>query len=287
MGSYGDLGAAGQCLEAFEAGTCLQDPCGWLLLASSPGLPSSISSEPRRKYLEVRSFPDGRPCSLLQCVGPEVSTTSSSSSNTTGSDTTPTWKRWELRSRVPGLLVCVVFLFQMRLSGMWPTELVCDRRLIQKYVADAVEMEETLSQCEELPLLLEPVHLPLVGFNLRLWKTKTNEVKTQEIHQALIKLMEGIAAAQRLTNATCVLVRLQQLYEKANFFLLHVRSFQGQERSVTTQPENVPKLISTRSLRTVFWTYVQLLQGQLNFLFYDLREDACTEDHQPGVAVFP
>uniref|UniRef100_A0A8C6XS51 Thrombopoietin n=1 Tax=Naja naja TaxID=35670 RepID=A0A8C6XS51_NAJNA len=185
------------------------------------------------------------------------------------------------------LLVFVVFLFQMRLSGMWPTELVCDRRLIQKYVAEAVDMEETLSQCEELPLLLEPVHLPLVGLNLRVWKTKTNEVKTQEIHQVLIKLMDGIAAAQRLTNATCLLVRLQQLYEKANFFLLHLRNFQGQEQSVTTQPENVPKLISTRNLRTVFWTYVQLLQGKLNFLFYDLRKDSCAEGHQPGVTFPP
>ncbi|KAL7991038.1 hypothetical protein Chor_014468 [Crotalus horridus] len=132
----------------------------------------------------------------------------------------------------PGLLVFIVFLFQMRLSGMWPTELVCDRRLIQKYVAEAVEMEESLSQCEELPLLLEPVHLPLVGLNLRVWKTKT-------------------------------------------------------EQSTTTLPENVPKLISTRNLRTVFWTYVQLLQGKLNFLFYDLRKDSCAEGHQPGIAFPP
>ncbi|XP_026574679.1 thrombopoietin-like [Pseudonaja textilis] len=187
----------------------------------------------------------------------------------------------------PGLLVFTVFLFQMRPSGMWPTELVCDRRLIQKYVAEAVDMEETLSQCEELPLLLEPVHLPLVGLNLRVWKTKTNEVKTQEIHQVLIKLMDGIAAAQRSTNATCLLVRLEQLYEKANFLLLHLRNAQGQEQSVTTQPENVPKLISTRNLKTVFWTYVQLLQGKLNFLFYDLRKDSCAEGRQPGVTFPP
>ncbi|XP_032081419.1 thrombopoietin [Thamnophis elegans] len=186
------------------------------------------------------------------------------------------------------LLVFVVFLFQMRLSGMWPTELVCDRRLIQKYVAEAVDMEETLSQCEEFPLLLEPVHLPLVGLNLRVWKTKTNEVKAQEILQALIQLMDGVAVAQRSTNETCILVRLQQLYEKANFFLQHLRSFQGQEQSITAQPENVPKLISTRNLRTVFWTYVQLLQGKLNFLFYDLRENSCAEeDHPPGVALPP
>ncbi|XP_058044603.1 thrombopoietin-like isoform X2 [Ahaetulla prasina] len=186
------------------------------------------------------------------------------------------------------LLVFVVFLFQMRLSGMWPTELVCDRRLIQKYVAEAVEMEETLSQCEELPSLLEPMHLPSVGLSLRVWKTKTNEAKTQEIHQVLVKLMDGIAAAQRSTNETCILVRLQQLYEKVNFFLLHLRNFQGQEQSGTTQPENVPKLILTRNLRTVFWTYVQLLRGKLNFLFYDLRKDSCAEeDHPPGVAFPP
>ncbi|KAK9401368.1 thrombopoietin [Crotalus adamanteus] len=184
------------------------------------------------------------------------------------------------------LLVFVVFLFQMRLSGMWPTQLVCDRRLIQKYVVEAVEMEESLSQCEELPLLLEPVHLPLVGLNLRVWKTKTNEVKTQEILQALIKLMDGIAVAQQSMNESCLLIRLQQLHEKANFFLLHLRNFQGQEQSTTTLPENIPKLISTRNLRTVFWTYVQLLQGKLNFLFYDLRKDSCAEGHRPGIA-FP
>ncbi|KAM6443978.1 thrombopoietin isoform 1-T4 [Liasis olivaceus] len=185
------------------------------------------------------------------------------------------------------LLVFVVFLFQMRLSGMWPTQLVCDRRLIQKYVTEAVEMEETLSQCQELPLLLEPVHLPLVGFNLGKWKTKTNEVKTQEVLQVLVKLVDGITAAQRGINQGCILVRLEQLYEKASFFLLHLRNFQGQEQSTTMQPESVPGLISTRNLRTVFWTYMQLLRGKLNFLFYDLWKDSCAEGHQHGAAIPP
>ncbi|XP_063162803.1 thrombopoietin [Candoia aspera] len=183
------------------------------------------------------------------------------------------------------LLVFVVFLFQMRPSRMWPTQLVCDRRLIQKYVTEAVEMEETLSQCEELPLLVEPVYLPLVGLNLGEWKRKTNEAKTQEVLQALVKLVDGLAAAQREVDQGCILVRLQQLYEKASFFLLHLRNFQRQEQNVTRQPESVPSLISTRNLRTVFWTYVQLLRGKLNFLFYDLRKDSCAEGHQRGAAI--
>ncbi|XP_061493422.1 thrombopoietin isoform X2 [Rhineura floridana] len=163
---------------------------------------------------------------------------------------------------------------------MSPTRLVCDRRLIQKYITEAMDLEEKVSQCKEFPFLQQPVHLPLVGFSLRQWMAKTNQAKGQDVFRDLAKLVDGTAAAQEQLRQECAFPLLQQLFERGSSFLLHLRNFGWQEQESTEQPETVAQLIPTRNLRTIFQTYKQLMRGKLHFLFHDLWKDSCGgEDH--------
>ncbi|XP_033004035.1 thrombopoietin [Lacerta agilis] len=174
------------------------------------------------------------------------------------------------------LLLLTIFLLRMDLSEMSPTRLVCDRRLIQKYIAEAMDLEEKVSQCGELPSLQQPVQLPMVGFSLREWMAKTNQDKGQETLRDLANLVDGTAAAQNQLSRGCALPLLQQLYEKASSFLLQLRNFGWQEQNPTTRPESGSPLISERNLRTIFGTYKQLVRGKLHFLFHDLWKDSCS-----------
>ncbi|XP_066476365.1 thrombopoietin isoform X3 [Tiliqua scincoides] len=158
---------------------------------------------------------------------------------------------------------------------MNPMGLICDRRLIQKYIADAMDMEEAVNQCEELPVLQQPVHLPLVGFSLGEWMIKTNQAKGQEVLHDLAKLVDGTVAAQQELQTGCAFVLLQQLYEKASSFLLQLRNLGWQEQDSGGLPERTSQLIPETNLRMIFQTYKQLVQGKLRFLFHDLGKDSC------------
>ncbi|XP_066476364.1 thrombopoietin isoform X2 [Tiliqua scincoides] len=161
------------------------------------------------------------------------------------------------------LLLLTALLLHIQLTRMNPMGLICDRRLIQKYIADAMDMEEAVNQCEELPVLQQPVHLPL------------NQAKGQEVLHDLAKLVDGTVAAQQELQTGCAFVLLQQLYEKASSFLLQLRNLGWQEQDSGGLPERTSQLIPETNLRMIFQTYKQLVQGKLRFLFHDLGKDSC------------
>uniref|UniRef100_A0A8C3F903 Thrombopoietin n=1 Tax=Chrysemys picta bellii TaxID=8478 RepID=A0A8C3F903_CHRPI len=154
------------------------------------------------------------------------------------------------------------------MSRMSPARLVCDNRLIQKYISEAKDMEKRVSQCQELPSLTQPLPLPMVDFSLREWKTKTNETKRQEILCDLALLVDAVSAAQGHVRQECAAALLGQLYKKANSFLLLLQTFSWQVRPLLPSPSH-PSVI--------FLVYRQLVQGKLRFLFHDLAKDFCRE----------
>ncbi|KAF7242562.1 Thrombopoietin [Varanus komodoensis] len=181
------------------------------------------------------------------------------------------------------LLLLTLLLLHMKQSRTIPTRMLCDRRVIQKYISEAVEMAEQVSHCEALPLLRQPVLLALVGVNLGDWRQKTTQAKVQEILRDLGTLVDSAAAAQRELGQGCVSLLLQRLYEKASTFALHLQSFGGQEQVANGPLEEAPQLIPERNLRTIFETYKQLVRGKLHLLFADLQSDSCGEDRSwPG-----
>ncbi|NXK57070.1 TPO protein, partial [Chauna torquata] len=173
----------------------------------------------------------------------------------------------------PGLLLLTSFLLHIKEGRASPTRLVCDNRLIQKYIGEAKDMEKRASQCQALPTLSCPVVLPLVDFSLRQWKTKSNETKRREIVCDLALLVAAVTGAQSQVSQECGAGQLSQLYRHANSFLLLLQTFGWEEGP--WEPGCSPRSIERIRVAGIFLTYRQLVQGKLRFFFHDLAKDSC------------
>ncbi|KGL91911.1 Thrombopoietin, partial [Charadrius vociferus] len=173
----------------------------------------------------------------------------------------------------PGLLLLTSFLLHVEEGRASPTRLVCDDRLIQKYIGEAKDMEERADQCQALPTLSCPAVLPLVDFSLQQWKTKSNETKRQEILCDLALLVGAAAGAQGQVTQECGARELSQLYQHANSFLLLLQTFSWE--AGPWEPGCSPRSIEETHITSIFLTYRQLVQGKLRFFFRDLAKDLC------------
>ncbi|XP_031411027.1 thrombopoietin isoform X4 [Meleagris gallopavo] len=145
------------------------------------------------------------------------------------------------------LLLLTSFLLHVKEGHARPMGPVCDKRLIQKYIGEAKDMEKRAqSECQTLPALSCPVVLPLVDFNMRQWKNKSDEIKWHEILCNLVLLVGAVTEAQGQVSQECGANQLRQLYRHANSFLL--------------------------LLQTFGW---ELVQGKLRFFFHNLAKDSC------------
>ncbi|NXC50435.1 TPO protein, partial [Penelope pileata] len=173
----------------------------------------------------------------------------------------------------PALLLLTSFLLHIKEGHSSPTRLVCDNRLIQKYIREAKDMEKKVSQCQALPTLSSPVVLPLVDFNLQQWKTKSDETKRREILCELALLVAAVTGAQEQVNQECGARQLSQLYGPANSFLRLLQTFGWEERP--WEPGCSPRSMEQSHVAGIFLTYRQLVQGKLRFFFDKLAKDSC------------
>ncbi|NWU57167.1 TPO protein, partial [Dromas ardeola] len=173
----------------------------------------------------------------------------------------------------PGLLLLTSFLLHVEEGRASPPRLVCDTRLIQKYIGEAKDMEESVGQCQALPTLSCPTVLPLVDFSLQQWKSKSSESKRREILCDLALLVGAAVRAQGQVTQECGARQLGQLYQHANSFLLLLQTF-GWEAG-PWEPGCSPRSEERTHITSIFLTYRQLVQGKLSFFFHDLAKDSC------------
>ncbi|NXP76563.1 TPO protein, partial [Ramphastos sulfuratus] len=173
----------------------------------------------------------------------------------------------------PGLLLLTSFLLHVEDSHAGPTRLVCDDRLIQKYISEAKDMEKRTGQCQALPTLTCPAVLPLVDLSLQQWKSKSNETKRQEILCDLALLVGAVVEAQGHVTLECGARQLSQLYQHANFFFLLLQTFSWEVGP--QEPGCSPRTVEQTHVSSIFLTYRKLVQGKLRFFFHDLAKDLC------------
>uniref|UniRef100_A0A8C3EJP9 Thrombopoietin n=1 Tax=Corvus moneduloides TaxID=1196302 RepID=A0A8C3EJP9_CORMO len=149
----------------------------------------------------------------------------------------PLAPRWKMQGRSPQpsmelnrLLLLTSFLLHIKEDRASPTRLVCDNRLIQKYIMEAKDMETRVGQCQALPVLSCPAVLPLVDFTFQQWKSKLNETKRREILCDLALLVGAVAGAQGQVSEECGAKQLSQLYRHANSFFLLLQTFSWEVR---------------------------------------------------------
>ncbi|NXQ44114.1 TPO protein, partial [Catharus fuscescens] len=173
----------------------------------------------------------------------------------------------------PGLLLLTSFLLHVKEDRASPTRLVCDNRLIQKYIVEAKDMEKRVGQCQALPPLSCPAVLPLVDFTFQQWKSKSNETKRREILCDLALLLGAAAAAQGQVSNDCGDRQLSQLYRHANSFFLLLQTFSWEAGH--WEPSCSPHSMEETQITSIFLTYRQLVQGKLRFFFNDLAKVLC------------
>ncbi|KAM7160964.1 thrombopoietin isoform 2-T3 [Macrochelys suwanniensis] len=156
----------------------------------------------------------------------------------------------QLSMELNRLLLLTAFLLHIKLSRLSPARLVCDNRLIQKYISEAKDMEK-----------------------------RVNETKRQEILGDLALLVDAVTAAQGHVRQECAAALLGQLYKKANSFLLLLQTFCWQVSA--GQPDRAPRTMLQSHPSVIFLVYRQLVQGKLRFLFHDLAKDLCRGVPEP------
>ncbi|XP_023788683.1 thrombopoietin isoform X2 [Cyanistes caeruleus] len=175
----------------------------------------------------------------------------------------------------PGLLLLTSFLLHVKEDRASPTRLVCDNRLIQKYIVEAKDMEKRVDQCQALPALSCPAVLPLVDFTFQQWKSKSNETKRREILCDLALLVGAAAGAQGQVSDECGARQLSQLYRHANSFFLLLQTFSWEAGHWESSCS--PYSMEQTHITSIFLTYRQLVQGKLRFFFYDLAKVLCKQ----------
>ncbi|XP_008642813.2 PREDICTED: thrombopoietin isoform X2 [Corvus brachyrhynchos] len=194
----------------------------------------------------------------------------------------PLAPRWKMQGRSPQpsmelnrLLLLTSFLLHIKEDRASPTRLVCDNRLIQKYIMEAKDMETRVGQCQALPVLSCPAVLPLVDFTFQQWKSKLNETKRREILCDLALLVGAVVGAQGQVSEECGAKQLSQLYRHANSFFLLLQTFSWEGGH--WEPSCSPHSMEQTHVTSIFLTYRQLVQGKLLFFFEDLAKVLCKQ----------
>ncbi|NXP13851.1 TPO protein, partial [Thinocorus orbignyianus] len=173
----------------------------------------------------------------------------------------------------PGLLLLTSFLLHLHEGPASLARLVCDSRLINKYIEDAKSMEKAAGQCQALPALGCPTVLPSVDFNIQQWRSRSNESKRREILCDLALLVGAAAGAQGQLPPGCGAKQLGLLYHQANSFLLLLQTFQWE--AGPWEPGCPPHSVEQSHVTSIFLTYQRLVQGKLRFFFRSLAKDLC------------
>uniref|UniRef100_A0A8C0BP43 Thrombopoietin n=1 Tax=Buteo japonicus TaxID=224669 RepID=A0A8C0BP43_9AVES len=164
-----------------------------------------------------------------------------------------------------GLLLLTSFLLHMEEGHANLTRLVCDNRLIQKYIGEAKDMEKKAVRIQG-----QPAHCLF----------SQNETKRQEILCNLALLVGAVVEAQGQVTQDCGARQLSQLYRHANSFLLLLQTFSWE--AGPWEPGCSTHSVEQTHVTSIFLTYRQLVQGKLRFFFHDLAKDLCKQSQEGG-----
>ncbi|XP_071898574.1 thrombopoietin [Anas platyrhynchos] len=178
------------------------------------------------------------------------------------------------------LLLLTSFLLHVKEGRASPARLVCDDRLIYKYIEEAKDMEKKVNQCQAPSVLSCPVTLPLVDVKMTQWKTKSNQSKRREILCNLMLLLGAVRGAQSQESQECWAGQLNRLYRHAEAFLMLLKTWEPPQEE-PWEPGCSPGS-EERNTAVIFLAYQRLLQGKLRFFFYDLAKDLCNQGQGGG-----
>ncbi|KAL1768316.1 zonadhesin [Sigmodon hispidus] len=152
-----------------------------------------------------------------------------------------------------------------------PPRLICDSRVLERYILEAKEAENVTMGCAEGPRLSENITVPDTKVNFYAWKRKEVEIQAVEVWQGLSLLSEAILQGQALlANSSAPPEMLQLHVDKAISGLRSLTSLLrvlgAQKESISPPDATPPAPLRTHTVDTfckLFRVYSNFLRGKL------------------------
>ncbi|XP_035300152.1 thrombopoietin isoform X1 [Cricetulus griseus] len=154
------------------------------------------------------------------------------------------------------LLLVAMLLLTARITLSSPAPPACDPRLLNKLLRDSHLLHSRLGQCPDINPLSTPVLLPAVDFSLGEWKAQTEQTKAQDILGAVSLLLEGVMAARRQLEPSCLSSLLGQLSGQVRLLLGALQGLLG------TQLPPQGRTTAHKDPNAIFLSLQQLLRGK-------------------------
>ncbi|XP_021019559.1 erythropoietin isoform X2 [Mus caroli] len=151
-----------------------------------------------------------------------------------------------------------------------PPRLICDSRVLERYILEAKEAENVTMGCAEGPRLSENITVPDTKVNFYAWKRMEVEEQAIEVWQGLSLLSEAILQAQALlANSSQSSETLQLHIDKAISGLRSLTSLLrvlGAQELMSPPDTTPPAPLRTLTVDTfckLFRVYTNFLRGKL------------------------
>ncbi|XP_052609968.1 erythropoietin isoform X2 [Peromyscus californicus insignis] len=151
-----------------------------------------------------------------------------------------------------------------------PPRLICDSRVLERYILEAKEAENVTMGCAEGPRLSENITVPDTKVNFYAWKRMEVEEQAAEVWQGLSLLSEAILRGQALlANSSQPPETLQLHIDKAVSGLRSLTSLLrvlGAQESISPPEATPPAPLRTLMVDTfckLFRVYSNFLRGKL------------------------
>ncbi|XP_021506382.1 erythropoietin isoform X2 [Meriones unguiculatus] len=149
--------------------------------------------------------------------------------------------------------------------------LICDSRLLERYILEAKEAENATNGCAEGPRLSENITVPDTKVNFYVWKRMEVEEQAAEVWQGLSLLSEAVVRGQALlANSSQAPQPLQLHVDRAVSGLRSLAALLrvlGAQQEAESAPEASPlpplRTLSADSFCKLFRVYANFLRGKL------------------------
>ncbi|XP_055462647.1 erythropoietin [Psammomys obesus] len=176
----------------------------------------------------------------------------------------------EQRGAAPPLLPLLLLPLGRPALGAAP-RLICDNRLLERYILEAKEAENATMGCAEGPRLSENITVPDTKVNFYAWKRMEVEEQAAEVRQGLALLSEAVVRGQALlANSSQAPQPLQLHLDRAVSGLRSLAALLrglGAQKEAESAPEASPlpplRTLSADTFCKLFRVYANFLRGKL------------------------
>ncbi|XP_067828216.1 erythropoietin isoform X2 [Heptranchias perlo] len=187
----------------------------------------------------------------------------------------------DLDMGIPGLFALLVMLLgYIKPAKSNPLQPICDIRVLDKYIREAKDAANSMERCEETCTLTGNFTLPKTNVSYREWAAKDLGTKAEEIQTGLKLLAIAVQKAHNMTVNGNMLYLIEKSYSNIRSVTQVVKSLSKPlsdantltgYRDILTQEWQLQTIFNTVTLRKIFQSHLNFLQGKVRMFFLDTK----------------